>query len=179
LRMSIAKEGSVPAFVVFSDAALVDMCGKHPYTAEEMLTVSGVGNVKLERYGERFLALLRGEERNTAPKEENLPQFTAELLQQEVEIEEAALPINRVADNVNAVLLQYGRPQTSGVKLNKLLLEMGFLEQTDDGKRPTESGSALGITAVRRSSERGDYTQCLYAADAQRMCVSLLLKEND
>jgi ATP-dependent DNA helicase RecQ len=58
LRLSIAREENVPAFVVFSDATLVDMCQKHPRTEEEMLSVSGVGNVKMERYGERFLEVL-------------------------------------------------------------------------------------------------------------------------
>jgi ATP-dependent DNA helicase RecQ len=55
LRAQIAKEQKVPAYVVFSDAALHDMCRKTPRTAEEFLGVSGVGQVKLERYGEAFL----------------------------------------------------------------------------------------------------------------------------
>jgi len=55
LRLEIAKEEKVPAFVIFSDATLMDMCNKHPNTVDEMLSVSGVGKVKLERYGERFL----------------------------------------------------------------------------------------------------------------------------
>jgi ATP-dependent DNA helicase RecQ len=59
LRLAIAREENVPAFVIFSDATLVDMCGKHPRSKVEFLSVSGVGQVKLERYGERFLALLR------------------------------------------------------------------------------------------------------------------------
>jgi ATP-dependent DNA helicase RecQ len=63
LRLEIAGEEKVPAFVVFSDATLVDMCQKHPRSAEEFLDVSGVGRVKLERYGSRFLALLAGKPR--------------------------------------------------------------------------------------------------------------------
>lgn len=59
LRRSIADEKGVPAYIVFSDATLVDMCKKLPKTAEEMLEVSGVGKVKLELYGERFLEMLR------------------------------------------------------------------------------------------------------------------------
>ncbi|MDR2571047.1 MAG: DNA helicase RecQ [Oscillospiraceae bacterium] len=64
LRLEIAKEEKVPAFVVFSDATLVDMCQKHPRTPEEFLKVSGVGQVKLERYGERFVHLLCQEAQN-------------------------------------------------------------------------------------------------------------------
>jgi ATP-dependent DNA helicase RecQ len=55
LRAELAKEQKVPAYVVFSDAALHDMCRKLPRTAEAFLDVSGVGQVKLERYGEAFL----------------------------------------------------------------------------------------------------------------------------
>jgi ATP-dependent DNA helicase RecQ len=61
LRLEIAKEDKVPAFVVFSDATLVDMCQKHPLSPQEFLEVSGVGQVKLERYGEQFLELLNAE----------------------------------------------------------------------------------------------------------------------
>jgi ATP-dependent DNA helicase RecQ len=64
LRLAIAREEKVPAFVVFSDATLVDMCKKHPRTENEMLSVSGVGSIKMERYGGRFLDVLREEEPN-------------------------------------------------------------------------------------------------------------------
>lgn len=58
LRRTIADEKGVPAFVVFSDAALIDMCKKRPATHEEFLSVSGVGAVKLELYGDRFLQVI-------------------------------------------------------------------------------------------------------------------------
>jgi len=58
LRLEIAREEEAPAFVIFSDATLIDMCQKHPRTSEEMLQVSGVGQVKLAKYGERFLQVL-------------------------------------------------------------------------------------------------------------------------
>jgi ATP-dependent DNA helicase RecQ len=59
LRRVIADEKNVPAYIVFSDATLVDMCKKLPTTLSEMLEVSGVGNVKLNMYGDRFLQVLR------------------------------------------------------------------------------------------------------------------------
>jgi len=58
LRMQIAKEESVPPFVVFSDKTLMDMCLRTPRNAVDMLDVSGVGESKLERYGERFIQLI-------------------------------------------------------------------------------------------------------------------------
>ena len=59
LRKEIAASQGVPAFMVFSDATLLDMCGKKPRTSDEMLKVNGVGLVKRDKYGEAFLRLLR------------------------------------------------------------------------------------------------------------------------
>ncbi len=58
LRFEIARDENVPAFIIFSDATLVDMCMKHPKNESEMMNVSGVGYIKFERYGEKFLKLL-------------------------------------------------------------------------------------------------------------------------
>ena len=59
LRNRLAAEAHVPAYVVFSDATLRDMCAKRPATPEEFLEVSGVGEYKLRRYGREFLRVLR------------------------------------------------------------------------------------------------------------------------
>ena len=59
LRRELADEKNVPAYIVFSDATLIDMCQKRPKNTEELLEVSGVGKVKLELYGDKFLQLLR------------------------------------------------------------------------------------------------------------------------
>lgn len=55
LRRKLAMEKNVPAYIIFSDATLTDMCKKLPMTPEEFLTVSGVGKTKLAQYGEIFL----------------------------------------------------------------------------------------------------------------------------
>jgi ATP-dependent DNA helicase RecQ len=49
----------VPAYVVFSDATLLEMAARRPTTEEALLSVSGVGPTKLERYGAAFLEVLR------------------------------------------------------------------------------------------------------------------------
>lgn len=55
LRTEIAKEENVPPYIVFSDKTLVSMCMVKPRTKAEMLTVSGVGEFKFDKYGGRFL----------------------------------------------------------------------------------------------------------------------------
>ena len=56
LRLTIARELDVPAYVIFGDASLRDMAAKAPQNIAQFALVSGVGSVKLEQYGERFLA---------------------------------------------------------------------------------------------------------------------------
>ncbi|MGN0393127.1 MAG: DNA helicase RecQ, partial [Bariatricus sp.] len=55
LRMEIAKEEKVPPYIVFSDKTLVHMCQVRPENKAQMLKVSGVGEFKYQKYGERFL----------------------------------------------------------------------------------------------------------------------------
>ena len=59
VRAALARRLGLPAYVVFSDAALRDMCAKRPQTERELLNVSGVGEAKLQRYGAAFLEELR------------------------------------------------------------------------------------------------------------------------
>ena len=58
LRKRLADGEGVPAYIVFSDAVLRQMARDMPRTRGDMLALSGVGPVKLERYGARFLAAL-------------------------------------------------------------------------------------------------------------------------
>lgn len=60
LRTEIAKEEKVPPYIVFSDRTLVHMCIVKPETKGEMLSVTGVGEFKYEKYGERFLDCIAG-----------------------------------------------------------------------------------------------------------------------
>ena len=59
LRLKIANSERVPAYVIFTDAALMDMCRKLPKTKAEFLGISGVGETKLNKYGEKFLAAIK------------------------------------------------------------------------------------------------------------------------
>lgn len=58
LRSKFASAANVPAYVVFSDAALRDMCRLRPVTRDEFLNVSGVGKRKAEQYGDEFCRLI-------------------------------------------------------------------------------------------------------------------------
>ena len=59
LRLEIAREEKMPPYIVFNDKTLIDMCAKMPITKSDMLNVSGVGENKYGKYGERFIAVIK------------------------------------------------------------------------------------------------------------------------
>lgn len=69
LRGEIAARERVPAYVIFSNAALQDMCTRQPITEGEFLEVSGVGRAKADKYGEEFVALIKRHVQKAAGKE--------------------------------------------------------------------------------------------------------------
>jgi len=59
LRKSLAEENSVPPFVIFHDRTLLEMVSEQPENLSEMALISGVGEQKLQRFGEAFLAAIQ------------------------------------------------------------------------------------------------------------------------
>ncbi|MFC6268612.1 DNA helicase RecQ [Frigoriflavimonas asaccharolytica] len=58
LRLKIAKEENLPAFVIFNDASLRDMADRQPQNLTDFEKISGVGAVKLEKFGQQFLEVI-------------------------------------------------------------------------------------------------------------------------
>jgi ATP-dependent DNA helicase RecQ len=83
VRKQIAETEKVPPFVIFSDAALTDMCAKLPKSTEEFLQVSGVGELKLKKYGLEFIQAIRS-------YCENNPDYQSELMPVEKVIKKPA-----------------------------------------------------------------------------------------
>ena len=61
MRTELAREQSVPPYVIFHDATLAQIADGRPESLDDLAGISGVGGVKLERYGERVLATLRAD----------------------------------------------------------------------------------------------------------------------
>jgi ATP-dependent DNA helicase RecQ len=59
LRLELARQARVPPYVIFSDRALIEMATRPPQDESQFLAVNGVGEVKLAKYGKRFLELIR------------------------------------------------------------------------------------------------------------------------
>ncbi|MDP6674750.1 MAG: DNA helicase RecQ [Gammaproteobacteria bacterium] len=58
-RLQLATEHNVPPYVIFHDATLLQMIEYRPDNSEALLTINGVGEAKLERYGQQFIAVIR------------------------------------------------------------------------------------------------------------------------
>ncbi|HEY0893557.1 MAG TPA: HRDC domain-containing protein, partial [Cellvibrio sp.] len=61
-RKRLAEEQGVPPYVIFHDATLREMLEFRPLTPEQLRSITGVGDSKLKRFGDEFLAVIRAAE---------------------------------------------------------------------------------------------------------------------
>ncbi|MBI5741550.1 MAG: DNA helicase RecQ [Nitrospirae bacterium] len=59
LRKRLADEQRVPPYIIFSDKTLHEMCGRYPSSLHDLALISGVGDAKLERYGDEFITEIK------------------------------------------------------------------------------------------------------------------------
>jgi len=182
LRLMIAATQKVPAFVIFPDAALMDMCARLPKNDEEFLQVSGVGEMKLARYGKQFMdaianfvesdVLFSNSEPGPDMSKVYMPQFS------DIEFSDIPITASAVADKLSTILMANGAGKTTGRKLNDLLVENGYLQSVTDRqgrtyKTPTEKGEQVGITSEERVYQGKTSLINLFSRDAQEMIVGL------
>ncbi|MCZ0931682.1 MAG: DNA helicase RecQ [Oligoflexia bacterium] len=63
LRLQLAREKEVPAYIIFSDRTLIEMAILKPQSLEETLSINGVGKQKLELYGDAFLKVIKNHQK--------------------------------------------------------------------------------------------------------------------
>lgn len=94
LRYEISKEEEVPAYAIFSDAALRQMETIRPMSDEEFISIDGVGKTKLEKYGDAFIKAIIEFQKNKPlknKKEAGTYNETLTLLQSGLTVDEIAL----------------------------------------------------------------------------------------
>ena len=157
LRSKIASKERVPAFMVFTDATLIDMCVKLPMNLSRFGNVLGVGAKKLEKYGKEFVGVIVEycEEQNiqvnenievlnswdTKESERSKTQLKggkaavdqelvlpAEEMLSEVEISSEVASISQISERINKVLIENKCTKTSAMKLGNWLVEQGYLQ---------------------------------------------------
>jgi ATP-dependent DNA helicase RecQ len=176
LRYKLAQEKKVPAFVVFSDASLVDMCRRLPANEIEFLEVSGVGKMKLEAYGNEFLKVINSsggfETPQTIQPACNINEVCKFILET-IELSDETIPISMFTDKINALLLQKKLQKISAQKVTDYLVLQGYLEiETIDGKNAriaSLKGIEIGITTILKVRQNNEsYKQNFYDITAQR-----------
>ena len=93
LRYEISKEEEVPAYVIFSDAALRQMETERPMSDQELLSIDGVGKAKLEKYGDAFIkAIIEFQKTKSVKKKKEGSTYkeTLELYQSGLSVEAIA-----------------------------------------------------------------------------------------
>ncbi len=179
-RARLAAEQGVPAFVIFSDKTLRELCTLLPQTSNALLRVSGIGEMKRARYGAAFLDIITaycaehadvvgvaaGADveigtgamardgsglRGGSGKSDILPD--AALLAR-VTTSDKPLSVRDIAQALNDVLEPAGCAKISAPKITNWLIAEGYLEvvETENGaaKAPTAQGRCTGITQEAR-----------------------------
>ena len=85
LRRKIAIEENVPAYIVFSDASLMEMASEKPTTENDLLSIQVVGLQKMRTYGEEFLDLIKNFIKDSEPKKSTYDE-TLELIKKGLDI---------------------------------------------------------------------------------------------
>ena len=203
LRLEIAREEGMPPYIIFSDKTLIDMAAKIPTSKSEMLAVSGVGENKYVKYGDRFLGLI---EKTTEDypdlikTKENAEQSTVSvskikkkkkagkeefyLLQEEADNYQYAnyLHISEIRDEMNRVCVRENVKKIPATKLTEILVLKGLIKEKEDAEKyvkvPTEKGSQLGVKVIDKISEKGNaYTVLQYPIRIQKMLVEYFICE--
>lgn len=181
LRLSIAQSESVPAFVIFSDASLNDMCAKLPTDESGFLSVSGVGEVKLKKYGAEFLNVIKKfKDVNTNSLEAWQAEDTQTLAAQ-FQFTEEPINLRDFMDQANLMLIKTRGKGTSATKISDMLEKDGYLEMREqaDGMRsrqPTQKGYDLGILSREEESPDGRvYMRNYFGLKAQEKMFKYVL----
>jgi ATP-dependent DNA helicase RecQ len=143
-RIEIAKNNSVPAFVILNDASLTDLCCRKPQTMEALLDVFGIGAKKAELYGAELFAIFkafdagkRARPKQKAGHETTPSKRTLELLREGKSIPEiASLESRQVSTIVGrvSVLIENGMIELQPAwvdpdradEIRRVALEIGF-----------------------------------------------------
>ena len=195
LRMEIARGENVPPYIVFGDKTLIDMVVKTPRNKEEMLRVSGVGENKYSKYGEKFIevitdyllkfpdAVLSMEtegsgayaKKKAAPRSLK-PEFRINKEDAENFVYAKHYYASEIAKKMNEICSVFGVKKLTFGKVWEFLVEEGLVEEIEtDGKSvkiATEKGKDMGVITVDKEKTNGEkYTLLMYPENVQKMVV--------
>ena len=118
LRYEISKEENVPAYVIFSDAALRQMEIERPMSDSELLAIDGVGKAKLEKYGDVFIkTIIEFQQSKVVRKKKEATTYkeTLELYQNGLSVEEIA---NKRKLGLSTIMSHLAKLYVDGANIN-------------------------------------------------------------
>lgn len=206
VRTELAVEKSVPPYIICSDKTLKDICAKLPRDKEQLADVYGMGEQKIQNYGEAFVTAVNsfvadnpnpsgsttGERPQTVLSDEEaaetgstrkkkLPFYIEPQRLDEVELTDKCR-LTELTNKINELCpADKEHKKLAASFINELLIAEGYLEEvTEDGnkiKRVTEKGRSVGIDEEERKAKfGGSYYAITHSKQSQQVIIEMLKK---
>lgn len=203
-RMELAKEQSVPPFIICSDKTLKDMCAKLPRNSADMETVYGMGAQKIQSYGAAFAEIIDGFCRQHTDDEmlvsglqsdvsapdgaesvttikKSSPVRKRDFYVEPDRLDEVELTdickVSDLANSINALNQGSGMKKITAAFINDILLQNGYIEEftLDDGTK-TKRVTQKGLEAgIREEERRAKYGRKFYALTHTRESQMMII----
>lgn len=206
VRTELAAEKSVPPYIICSDKTLKDICAKLPRDKEQLADVYGMGEQKIQNYGEAFVTAVNsfvadnpnpsgstsGERPQTVLSDEEaaetgstrkkkLPFYIEPQRLDEVELTEKCR-LTELTNKINELCpADKEHKKLAASFINELLIAEGYLEEVTEGenkiKRVTEKGRSVGIDEEERKAKfGGSYYAITHSKQSQQVIMEMLKK---
>ena len=206
VRTELAAEKSVPPYIICSDKTLKDMCAKLPRDKEQLADVYGMGEQKIQNYGEAFVTAVNafvadspnpsgstsGERLQTVLSDEEaaetgstrkkkLPFYIEPQKLDEVELTDKCR-LTELTNKINELCpADKEHKKLAASFINELLIAEGYLEEVTEGenkiKRVTEKGRSVGIDEEERKAKfGGSYYAITHSKQSQQVIIEMLKK---
>ena len=206
VRTELAAEKSVPPYIICSDKTLKDMCAKLPRDKEQLADVYGMGEQKIQNYGEAFVTAVNsfvadspnpsgsttGERPQTVLSDEEavetgstrkkkLPFYIEPQRLDEVELTDKCM-LTELTNKINQLCpADKEHKKLAASFINELLIAEGYLEEVTEGenkiKRVTEKGRSVGIDEEERKAKfGGNYYAITHSKQSQQVIIEMLKK---
>lgn len=206
VRTELAAEKSVPPYIICSDKTLKDMCAKLPRDKEQLADVYGMGEQKIQNYGEAFVTAVNsfvadspnpsgsttGERPQTVLSDEEaaetgstrkkkLPFYIEPQRLDDVELTDKCR-LTELTNKINELCpADKEHKKLAASFINELLIAEGYLEEiTEDEnkiKRVTEKGRSVGIDEEERKAKfGGSYYAIIHSKQSQQVIIEMLKK---
>ena len=209
VRTELAAEKSVPPYIICSDKTLKDMCAKLPRDKEQLADVYGMGEQKIQNYGEAFVTAVNslvadnpnpsgsttGERPQTVLSDEEaaetgstrkkkIPFYIEPQRLDEVELTDKCR-LTELTNKINELCpADKEHKKLAASFINELLIAEGYLEEVTEGenkiKRVTEKGRSVGIDEEERKAKfGGSYYAITHSKQSQQVIIEMLKKHYD